>query len=624
MVCAVGVSGRREAALGDRREREASASVVGENKPSEDGILLLHDKTLRAKTAVDLRRFVRSDGVVASDLASGSVEGKTNATLAAEDNDVYKTKTFQSMQQRRTQQKLSTFETPSTLPTFATAAPSHRLLATTRPSFGERVVERVPSTLPTFGTDAPTVSPTFGTPSPSSHPTFEAPSASPTFGTASPSPYPTFGTDAPTASPTFGTASPTSYPTFSSNEPTVVPTRAEEASCPPGLATKVNSFAGLAISLDMNGDGGSLLLTSDILVQSRIDIVSSYAICSLEHKPRCLDGQDSSQIFTVSEGSTLVLANVILKRGYSEEEGGAIVVFDDARVHLWRCLLTENTAEDGGAVYVIKGSLLASETTFANNTAVSDGGAINVMGGSAVLAKCSVEGNVAYNGGGFYARRSFVSLQQQSQIVANTAVRYGGGGYGRRSSTLVATSSVFEANAVLFRGQGGGLRLSSHSLAAFMNAAFLRNDNGALHLQEDSRVVALATEFAANDLAPYVDSTSYFVDVAGPVVRGVASDAFGCGRTFFIGTDIKRNNDPGFDTRRAYVLENVNSIIQKHAIVGQGGLSNVTVTASQINLPDNGYTFDSTFGGVLLPSSFVLDDDSGAPFILLLELHLSS
>jgi hypothetical protein len=65
-----------------------------------------------------------------------------------------------------------------------------------------------------------------------------------------------------------------------------------------------------------------------------------------------IDGMHSTQLFNVLQGSTLILEGLLLTRGASRTEGGAITAAVGSRVVLTACTLTENTAtQTAGAIY---------------------------------------------------------------------------------------------------------------------------------------------------------------------------------------------------------------------------------------------------------------------------------
>jgi hypothetical protein len=65
-----------------------------------------------------------------------------------------------------------------------------------------------------------------------------------------------------------------------------------------------------------------------------------------------IDGMNSTQLFNVLQGSTLILEGLLLTRGTSRTDGGAITAGVGSRVVLTACILTENTAtQTAGAIY---------------------------------------------------------------------------------------------------------------------------------------------------------------------------------------------------------------------------------------------------------------------------------
>jgi hypothetical protein len=65
-----------------------------------------------------------------------------------------------------------------------------------------------------------------------------------------------------------------------------------------------------------------------------------------------IDGRNSTQLFNVLQGSALILEGLLLTRGASSTNGGAITAAAGSRVVLTACTLTENTAtQTAGAIY---------------------------------------------------------------------------------------------------------------------------------------------------------------------------------------------------------------------------------------------------------------------------------
>eukprot|EP00953_Heterococcus_sp_UTEX-ZZ885_P030241 15986-Heterococcus_DN1.PRE.1 len=109
-----------------------------------------------------------------------------------------------------------------------------------------------------------------------------------------------------------------------------------------------------------------------------------------------IDGMHSTQLFNVLQGSTLILETLLLTRGASSTEGGAITAAAGSRVVLTACTLTENTAtQTAGAIYSA-GVLQIEQCVMYNNTAGVSAGAIVVEVNSTVhLSNTVVASNIA-------------------------------------------------------------------------------------------------------------------------------------------------------------------------------------------------------------------------------------
>lgn len=96
-------------------------------------------------------------------------------------------------------------------------------------------------------------------------------------------------------------------------------------------------------------------------------------------------GNSSHRLFTVVEGSSLNLDNVILSGGEATA-GGAIAV-SNSRLTLGNVAFARNVADTfGGSLYVVNGTTVLSDgpTTFTQSVAGGNGGAVYIDGGSSL------------------------------------------------------------------------------------------------------------------------------------------------------------------------------------------------------------------------------------------------
>lgn len=116
-----------------------------------------------------------------------------------------------------------------------------------------------------------------------------------------------------------------------------------------------------------------------------------------------LDGGGSNRIFSLVSGRPF-LAGLVMKNGYSDENGGAVHVLE-ARPVLRSCIFQDNRADrSGGAVYAGSGTFGAFNCVFTGNEA-AQGGAIYCEDNGPEFNHCtwignraSVRGGAVYNG----------------------------------------------------------------------------------------------------------------------------------------------------------------------------------------------------------------------------------
>ncbi|MCA9930460.1 MAG: hypothetical protein KC419_18380, partial [Anaerolineales bacterium] len=131
-----------------------------------------------------------------------------------------------------------------------------------------------------------------------------------------------------------------------------------------------------------------------------------------------LDGGSSTCLFSVENGATLTLQNVVVQNGRSTQNGGAVYVERLSTLNVSSSTFSGNQAANGGAIALngwgandAGAALSITNSTFNNNVATAaglvgggnGGGAIYVSGGStATVVGSTFTANRAVNGGGIH------------------------------------------------------------------------------------------------------------------------------------------------------------------------------------------------------------------------------
>jgi hypothetical protein len=194
--------------------------------------------------------------------------------------------------------------------------------------------------------------------------------------------------------------------------------------------------------------------TLDVAVNKNLAIIG---MTSDGSRP-LLDGQRTNRIFTIADGVTATLRDLIVTRGQGTQQdntGASIRVLFDADLTLERVEVSDSTNPSGfglGAIYVAGGSsLLLKESRVVANRNFSFGGGINVANDATVTLDASIiDQNSAGFGGGIWINDSgTVNLDDDSIITANHAqnpARGSGGGIYNKGAVNGATTSNITGN----------------------------------------------------------------------------------------------------------------------------------------------------------------------------------
>jgi len=209
----------------------------------------------------------------------------------------------------------------------------------------------------------------------------------------------------------------------------------------------------------------------DLDIDSAIEIVGAGAASTT------ILGENSARIFTISDGSSLLLHRLTVDHGRDSGGGGGAILQNDGELTIEDAVISGSQSNvDGGA---IRNSgcyeTVLRRVQLLNNAADRDGGAIHAGCGGVLLIDSVVSGNYAAVGGGaiegYYLRvyRSLIEGNQavdgggingkaylevhESTIAGNTAVK-GGGIYAVHP--FVIELSTLSANAASGAGGAGG------------------------------------------------------------------------------------------------------------------------------------------------------------------------
>ena len=145
---------------------------------------------------------------------------------------------------------------------------------------------------------------------------------------------------------------------------------------------------------------------------------------AIDGNGHAIDAQGLTRIFFCT-GKNIIIKNIILKNGFTIENGGAIN--NEGELTITESTLTENTAKYGGAIHN-NGELTITKSTLTGNTAHRYGGAIhNNKGGELTITKSTLNNNIVeVSGGAIHNNKGGELTITESTLNNNTAQRDGG------------------------------------------------------------------------------------------------------------------------------------------------------------------------------------------------------
>ena len=182
---------------------------------------------------------------------------------------------------------------------------------------------------------------------------------------------------------------------------------------------------------------------------------------AIDGNGHAIDAQGLTRIFFCT-GKNIIIKNIILKNGFTKENGGAI--YNSGELTITESTLTGNTAqESGGAIHNNEGGeLTITESTLTENTAQSEyggGGAIN-NNGELTITESTLTGNTAGYGGAIDNNEGGELTITESTLTENTAKYRGGAIHNNEGGELTITESTLTGNTA---GYGGAINNSGEN-----------------------------------------------------------------------------------------------------------------------------------------------------------------
>jgi len=184
-------------------------------------------------------------------------------------------------------------------------------------------------------------------------------------------------------------------------------------------------------------DRGELVVDNHV----RIDGPSVGVVLDARDHPS--QNQANHRVIKADSGKTLALWDLVIRHGWSNDEGGAVYCWGD--LDLRRCYFHENEADNGGAVFFNNNrSLSARDCTFANNQAQNDGGALFLEAFNGELINCTFSDNVSMSYGGGILNYGSLDLYNCT-LTGNSSLYAAGGGIMSFGNTALSNSIVVDS-----------------------------------------------------------------------------------------------------------------------------------------------------------------------------------
>jgi len=206
---------------------------------------------------------------------------------------------------------------------------------------------------------------------------------------------------------------------------------------------RVDDWDALLSSIENHSDA---IVEEDVLIKDSLRVRDgTHLSLKGSSSGSSLDGENAAQLIRVSDGSHLALDNLVLKRGFSSGNGGALLL-ENASSTLLRISILNSRATRGGAIALSHNSkLIAIDCIFSNNIVSDRGGGIYVEHSSTIDLRESVfRSNHANRGAAIYLYSHTSMSIVRNLFEANKALYYAGAVFVDRYSVANASHCIFK------------------------------------------------------------------------------------------------------------------------------------------------------------------------------------
>ncbi len=225
-----------------------------------------------------------------------------------------------------------------------------------------------------------------------------------------------------------------------------------------------------------------------------------------------LDGEGTGRVLDAPSNEDLVLRDLTLTGGLSEEGGGIRMLGGD--LTLEGVALRHNQAVTGGAVFMLDGQLTATDVHITDNTSIRYGGGIYIEDGIVDVAGALFANNhaIELNGGALYAKSCDTDVH--NSIFHDNGASYGGGLMVQSTSSEPKLATLTHLTGTWNRADNGGafMRLS-------LNDATLHDSIVAFSRGGDAIYMATTTSgvFDQQRTLVYDATPAVYHNIASPI-----------------------------------------------------------------------------------------------------------
>ncbi len=216
-----------------------------------------------------------------------------------------------------------------------------------------------------------------------------------------------------------------------------------------------------------------------------ITIEKNITISGQSRDSTVINAGEAGRIFTVTGTASVTIRNMTLSHG-SEEDGGAVYIYEGSALNLRDCAFKDNRGTRNGGAINNSGSLTVSGTTFTGNSA-QYGGAVYLNVNTMEAADCIFNDNHAYRGGAIFNwYGGGLNISDSAFTNNSAAAAYGsdgnnfGGAICLNAGDLTLTDTSFTDNS----GYLGGAVYSDYGRFTIIGGTFTNNSadrGGALY-----------------------------------------------------------------------------------------------------------------------------------------------